>query len=485
MDLSIPHALRNYIGGRFCPPQNGKYLQNHNPATGELLCQVPDSDEPDLKDALTTARRAFPAWSATTPEERFNLLNLIAFLITEYCEELAFAETQDTGKPIANARKTDIPRSAANFRFFATAAMQFSSESHSRSHHEINYTLRQPIGTVGCISPWNLPLYLFTWKIAPALAAGNCVIAKPSEITPITAYLLSCICHEAGLPAGVLNILHGSGPGIGEMIVQHPDIRAISFTGSTETGRRVAAIAAPHFKKLSLEMSGKNPVLIFADCNWEKMMETTLQSSFTNQGQICLSGSRIFIERSIYNRFKEEFVAQATALRIGNPMDTNYQLGALTSKQHFDKVMNAIAVAKAEGGIILFGGNALKAEEPCEEGFFIQPTIIEGLTQDAQTNKQEIFGPVVTIQPFDSDEEAMQLADATDYGLAATMWTENGSRAKRIAAHIHFGVVWINCWMHRDMRTPIGGLKNSGLGQEGGWEIMRFFTEPKNVCLTF
>ncbi len=485
MDLSIPHALRNYIGGRFCPPQNGVYLQNHNPATGEFLCQVPDSSEADLADAISSANKAFPAWSATSPEERFNLLNLISFLITEYCEQLAMAETKDSGKMLAASRKIEIPRSAANFRFFATAAMQSSSESHSRGHHELNYTLRSPVGTVGCISPSNLPLYLFTWKIAPALATGNCVIAKPSEITPVTAYLLGCICHEAGLPAGVLNILHGRGDGIGEMIVKHPGIKAVSFTGSTESGRKVAALAALSFKKVLLEMGSHNPTIIFADCNWQKMLETVLQSSFANQGQICLCGRRILVERSVYERFKAEFIEQTAKIQVGNPLVASNKMGAILSQAHFNKVMNSIANAVTEGGTILYGGKSIQPEAPCEAGFFIEPTIIEGLGPVTQTNQQEIFGPVVTLQPFDTEEEAIQLANSTEYGLASSIWTENLSRANRMASHIQFGVVWINCWMQRDMRTPFGGLKNSGLGQEGGWEIMRFFTVPKNVCLHF
>jgi aminomuconate-semialdehyde/2-hydroxymuconate-6-semialdehyde dehydrogenase len=485
MDLSIPHALRNYIGGHFDLPQNGSYLQNYNPATGELLCQVPDSDKDDLEKAVRSARRAFPQWSNTSPEERFNLLNLIAFLITEYCEALSLAETLDNGKPAWLCKSIDIPRAAANFRFFATAAMQFASESHSIGHQEINYTLRQPVGIVGCISPWNLPLYLFTMKIAPALAAGNCVIAKPSEITPVTAYLLSCICHEAGLPAGVLNVLHGTGTGCGELIVRHPAIKAISFTGSTSVGKRIASIAGPMFKKTLLEMGGKNANIIFADCNWEKMMESTLLSSFNNQGQTCNCNSRILIEKSIYEKFKTDFVQLVSNITVGDPMKETSKQGAIVSKAQFDKILKFIQLAKKEGGLVLCGGKEVKVDGSAANGCFIQPTVIEGLGPNSQTNREEIFGPIVTLQSFETEREALHLANASDYGMAATIWTQDISRANRLATHLQTGMVWINSWKQQDLRTPFGGIKNSGLGKEGGLEAMHFYTEAKNVCVEF
>ena len=347
----------------------------------------------------------------------------------------------------------------------------------------INYTLRQPVGIVGCISPWNLPLYLFTWKIAPALAAGNCVVAKPSEVTPMTAYLLSIICQQAGLPAGVLNIVHGTGPGCGASIVAHSKIKAISFTGSTRAGRDIAAVAAPMFKKMSLELGGKNPNIIFADCNWSKMMAVTIQSSFSNQGQICLCGSRILIERSIYDRFRTEFVERAKKLTVGDPLLETSKQGAVVSQLHYDKVLACIALAREEGGTILLGGEAIKGEGRCENGLFIAPTIIDGLGANCRTNMEEIFGPVVTLQPFDTEEEALQLANTSDYGLSATIWTQDISRANRVAAKVNSGIIWVNCWLLRDLRTPFGGFKNSGVGREGGWDALRFFTEPKNVCV--
>jgi aminomuconate-semialdehyde/2-hydroxymuconate-6-semialdehyde dehydrogenase len=483
MNLSIPYHLENYIGGNLIAPLNGKFIDNINPATAEVYGQIPDSNEKDVDAAVHCAQKAFPVWSVTAVEERFKILNRIAELIDENLDELALAETNDNGKPLWLSKKVDIPRASANFRFFATGIIHFATESHNMEDKAVNYTLRQPIGIVGCISPWNLPLYLFTWKIAPALAAGNCVIAKPSEVTPVTAFLLSEICKEAGLPDGVLNIIHGTGPVAGEAIVSHPAVKAISFTGSTRAGERIASIAAPKFKKLSLELGGKNPNIIFADCDWEKMMKTSVQSSFSNQGEICLCGSRILIEESIYDKFKKEFIEKTKTLNVGDPLDENSKQGAIVSKIHFDKIMKCIDTAKKEGGKVLCGGNAVKLEGRCANGYFIEPTIIEGLGPQCQTNQEEIFGPVVTLQSFKTEEEALQLANATRYGLAATIWTQDISRANRVAAKVECGIIWINCWLLRDLRTPFGGMKNSGVGREGGWEALRFFTEAKNVCI--
>lgn len=459
-------------------------MDNVNPATGEVYSQIPDSNEKDVDLAVSFAQKALESWAATPAESRFKILNKIADLIDENSEALALAETNDNGKPLWLSKKVDIYRAAANFRFFAGGQMHFSADSHNMEGKAINYTLRQPIGIVGCISPWNLPLYLFTWKIAPALAAGNCVIAKPSEVTPVTAFLLGKICTEAGLPDGVLNIVHGTGPNCGEAIVKHPKIKAISFTGSTRAGERIASIAAPMFKKLSLELGGKNPNIIFADCNWEKMMRTTLQSSFSNQGQICLCGSRILIEAGVYEKFKTEFIDRAKQLTVGDPLENNKQ-GAIVSKVHFDKILNCIEAAKQEGGKIVLGGNAVKPAGRCTNGYFIEPTIIEGLGPNCKTNTEEIFGPVVTLQPFHTLEEALQLANATEYGLAATVWTQDISRANTLAAKLESGIVWVNCWLLRDLRTPFGGVKNSGVGREGGWEALKFFTEAKNICIEY
>lgn len=489
MNLDIPHHLENYIAGNLIGPLSGNFINNTNPATGEVSGQIPDSSEKDVNAAVQSAKKAFPSWSISPVEERFKILNRIAELIDANLEELALAESNDNGKPLWLSKQVDIPRASSNFRFFATGIMHFATESHHMEDKAVNYTLRQPIGIVGCISPWNLPLYLFTWKIAPALAAGNCVIAKPSEVTPVTAFLLSKICKEAGLPAGVLNILHGTGANTGEAIVKHPDIKAISFTGSTKAGERIASIAAPMFKKLSLELGGKNPNIIFADVaqseeSWKKMLFNTIRSSFANQGQICLCGSRVLIEESIYDKFKTDFLAWIEkGLKVGDPLEAETKQGAIVSKVHFDKIIRCIDTAKQEGGKILIGGKAVRLEGRCENGFFIEPTVIEGLGPQCQTNQEEIFGPVVTLQSFKTEEEALALANATQYGLAASIWTNDISKANRMAAKVESGIIWINCWLLRDLRTPFGGLKNSGVGREGGWDALRFFTEAKNVCI--
>ena len=475
--------LNNYIGGTIYPAVSGEYLNVYDPSKGMIYAQVADSDSRDVEMAYKAAASAFPAWSGLSANERAAYMVKIADLIDEHAEELALAESIDNGKPLSLAKRVDIPRASSNMRFFGNAITQFSSESHEMTD-AINYTLRQPLGVVGTISPWNLPLYLFTWKIAPALAAGNTVVAKPSEVTPMTAFLLSGLCIAAGLPPGVLNIVHGNGIKVGAEITKHPGIKAVSFTGSTGVGKEIAKVAAPMFKKVSLEMGGKNPNIIFADCDYDKMLNTTVLSSFANQGEICLCGSRILVERPLYEKFKKDFVEKTKARRVGPPLEEESKLGAIVSKVHYDKILSYIKLAKEEGGTILAGGNALKPIG-YENGWYIEPTIIEGLEHDCQTNQEEIFGPVVTIMPFDTEEEALMYADSTDYGLSCTIWTENLSRAHRMAKAIHAGIVWVNTWLQRDLRTPFGGHKSSGVGREGGLEALRFFTEPKNVCIRF
>ena len=473
-------TLRNYIDGAFRAPANGRYLDNLEPATGEVYSLIPDSGAEDVDRAVAAAKKAYPGWSALTAAERSKHLLAVAHRIEERLDELAAAESRDNGKPLKLARTVDIPRARDNFAFYATAILHDWSETHDMGAHGFNYTLRRPIGVAACISPWNLPLYLFSWKIAPALAAGNTVVAKPSEVTPYTAYLLSEILHEVGFPAGVLNIVHGTGPGVGEPLVTHPDVPMISFTGGTATGARINTLAAPSFKKLSLELGGKNPNLIFADCDFESMLRTTLQSSFANQGQICLCGSRILVERPIYDRFVAEFTERVRALRVGLPSDPETQVGAVVSAPHRDKILSYIALAQEEGGRVECGGHTVSVAG-APHGYFIAPTVITGLSMSCRTNQEEIFGPVVTVMPFDSEEEALALANATKYGLAATLWTSNLQRAHRVAHELEAGIVWINSWLVRDLRTPFGGVKQSGLGREGGFEALRFFTEPKNV----
>jgi aminomuconate-semialdehyde/2-hydroxymuconate-6-semialdehyde dehydrogenase len=477
--------IQNYINGQFVNPIQGKYLDNFNPAIGKVYGQIPNSTKEDVEKAYEAAAKAFPSWSSSTLAERSKIISKIADLILEKLAVLAAAESKDNGKPIALAKQVDIPRAASNFQFFANAITQFASEAHeSIGLNAMNFTLRQPIGVVGCISPWNLPLYLFTWKIAPAIAAGNCIVAKPSEITPMTAFLLGEICTEAGLPEGVLNIVHGLGTSTGQAIVEHPNIKAISFTGGTKTGAHIARVAAPMFKKLSLELGGKNPNIIFADCNYDKMLATTVRSSFANQGQICLCGSRIFVEEKIYEKFKKDFIKKVSELKIGDPSSEDTNIGALVSKEHLEKVKSYIDITRQEGGTVLFGGDRVTVEN-FENGYYLQPTIIEVADNKCKLNQEEIFGPVVTIMPFKTDEEALQLANDVKYGLSATLWTNNLNRTMQFSKQLQTGIVWVNTWMLRDLRTPFGGAKASGVGREGGFEALRFFTEAKNICIKY
>lgn len=480
---ALPQVIKNYIDGTLIEPIHKNYIPNINPSTGTIYAQLPDSDAQDVEMAVESAHRAFPMWSNLPHQKRSEYLMKIAQRIDEKLDYLAYAESTDNGKPLKLAKRVDIPRASANFRFYATAILHYYSQAHINETNSFNYTYKQPIGIAGCISPWNLPLYLFTWKIAPALAAGCTVVAKPSELTPLTAYLLSEICIETGLPKGVLNIVHGYGHKVGQSIIEHPKIKAISFTGGTKTGKIIASTAAPMFKKLSLELGGKNPNIIFADCNYEKMLKTTIQSSFANQGQICLCGSRIFIEKTIYEKFKQDFVKKTKALKLGPPLHEDTQMAALVSEQHMNKVLHYIELAKKEGGTILCGGKRKILEPPYDKGYYIEPTIIEGLSYTCQTNQEEIFGPVVTITPFDTEDQVLKMANSVEYGLAATIWTENLNRAHRLAHQLESGIVWINTWLNRDLRTPFGGMKASGIGREGGFKALDFFNEDKNICV--
>ncbi len=478
-------TIKNYINGKYQNPIENIWLDNYNPSNGEIYGQIPNSSKADVENAYKAAKSAFTQWSQTTFEERSRILIKISELLEANLQRFAEAESKDNGKPVSLAKAVDIPRAASNFRFFGNAITQFASESHeSVGQQAINYTLRQPIGVVGCISPWNLPLYLFTWKIAPAIAAGNCVVAKPSEVTAMTAYLLGEICNEAGLPKGVLNIVHGLGTTTGQAIVEHPEIKAISFTGGTATGAHIARVAAPMFKKLSLELGGKNPNLIFADCDYDNMLETTVRSSFANQGQICLCGSRIFVETSIYEKFKTDFVNKVKALKVGHPSETETNIGALVSKSHLEKVKQYIDIAKAENGKILCGGNSVVVKG-YENGYYLEPTVIEVPNNECRVNQEEIFGPVVTIMPFKTEKEALEMANKVKYGLSATLWTNHLKRTMQLSNQLQVGIVWVNTWMMRDLRTPFGGVKASGVGREGGFEALRFFTEAKNVCIKY
>lgn len=475
--------IQNYINGELIAPVSNQYIENFDPSRGKVYSLIPDSNEKDVELAVNAAKNAFKGWSNTSKEIRSRILQKIAFLIEDNLDKLAFIESVDNGKPLHLAKTVDIPRAAANFNFYATGILHYSSHAHSMEDTAINYTLRQPAGVAGCISPWNLPLYLFTWKIAPALAAGCTVVAKPSEVTPMTAYLLSEICIQAGLPKGVLNIVHGLGPKVGNAIVSNKDIPLISFTGGTKTGAHIASVAGPMFKKMSLELGGKNPNIIFADCDYDKMLSTTMLSSFANQGQICLCGSRIFVERPIYEKFKNDFVEKTKKLTVGPPLQDGTKIGAVVSKPHMEKILSYVELAQQEGGKVLCGGKRKILDGEFKDGYYVEPTIIEGLTYNCRTNQEEIFGPVVTITPFDKEEEVLMMANSTIYGLASTVWTQDITKANRVASELHTGIVWINCWLLRDLRTPFGGVKSSGVGREGGFEAFDFFTEPKNICV--
>ena len=475
--------IGNYINGELVAPESGNYLENIEPATGKAYSLVADSDAADVEAAVKAACAAFPEWSSTPVADRAAVMETIAELIDKNLRLLSEAESRDNGKPVRLAAKVDIPRASANMRFYAGAMKYFSSESHMTDDVALNYTTRMPHGVAGCISPWNLPLYLFTWKIAPALAAGNTVVAKPSEITPMTAYLFSKLCIEAGLPPGVLNIVYGLGHKAGQALVAHPRVPVISFTGGTTTGAAIAKTAAPMFKKLSLELGGKNPNIIFADADLEEAIKISLQSSFSNQGEICLCGSRIFVERPVYKKFLNAFAEKTRQLVVGDPGDNDTQVGAVVSENHLNKILSYVNLAREEGGEVVVGGKCIKLKGRCSSGYYMQPTVITGLTPACRTNREEIFGPVVTVTPFDDEEEVLDYANSTDYGLSATIWTQDLKKAHRVAHKVKSGVVWVNCWLLRDLRTPFGGMKQSGLGREGGFDALRFFTEEKNICI--
>ena len=475
-------VLSNFINGDYVNPKSNNYLDVFEPATGQVYCQVPNSNGDDIHLAVNSAIDAFPEWSSLSLDERSLYLKTIAEMIESRLDEFAKYESKDTGKPISLAKSLDIPRAVSNFRFFAEYASQFEFEFNINNDSSHNTVIRSPLGPVGCISPWNLPLYLFTWKIAPALITGNTVVAKPSELTPFTAFKFGEICNDAGLPAGVLNIIHGQGMTAGDALISHSGIKAISFTGGTATGKVIASKSAPMFKKLSLEMGGKNPAVVFSDCDYDAMLETVVKSSFSNQGQICLCSSRIMVEENIYNKFRKDFVEKVSALIVGDPIEDSTQIGSITSKPHLDKVMTYIELAQKEGGTILTGGKQVNIKGRCEGGWFVEPTVIDGLINSCRTNQEEIFGPIVTIIPFKDEGEAIDIANDTEYGLSATIWTEDIDKATRVARNIDAGVIWINCWLVRNLRTPFGGMKQSGMGREGGTEILNFFTEPKNIC---
>ena len=481
MGSSEISVVRNYIGGSFVDGKSESWFDVLEPSTGRLFAKAVLSGKEDVDSAVIAAKGALPGWSSLEMKERARWLDMIADGLEGVFEEIAELESRDTGKPISLARSVDASRSVANFRFFAGLLLEQETEFF-QMEDATNYVVNKPVGVGALITPWNLPLYLLSWKVAPAIGMGNTVVCKPSELTPMTADLLMRVIDVVGLPPGVINLVHGEGAGAGEPLVSHPDVDLVSFTGGTSTGEKVAASAAPMFKKISLELGGKNASIVFADCNMESTVEGVVRSGFLNQGQVCLCGSRILVEDGIYDEFERRFVESVEKMTIGDPLDESSDLGALISPEHLEKVRSYIDLAKEEGGTILTGGT------PClpsrfDGGNWISPTVIGGLEYDSRCATEEIFGPVVSLHRFDSEEEAIEIANCTRYGLAGSVWTEDLEKGKRVSERIDSGMIWINTWLHRDLRVPFGGVKDSGVGREGGRWSLGFFSEAMNICV--
>ena len=473
--------LRNYIGGQFLTHSGGQWIDNPEPATGSHICRIPLSDASDVDAAVDAARVAQPAWGALSHSERADWLDRIADGLETRYEEIAALESRDTGKPISLARTVDAHRSVLNFRFFAGILREHEEDVFEMAS-ATNYVVNKPVGVGALITPWNLPLYLLSWKVAPAIGMGNTVVCKPSELTPMTADLMMQVIDKVGLPAGVVNLIHGDGTGAGAPLIAHSDVDLVSFTGGTSTGEKVAASAAPAFKKLSLELGGKNASIVFADCDMDSTVAGVVRAGFLNQGQVCLCGSRVLVEDSVYVEFRDRFVDAVEAMRIGDPSDETTDLGALISEDHLAKVRGYVELAKQEGGTLLTGGT------PClpsgfEGGNWMAPTVIEGLGPDSRCSTEEIFGPVVTLHPFGNEDEAVTIANNTRYGLAGSVWTSDLDKGRRVSEAIDTGMVWVNTWLHRDLRVPFGGVKDSGVGREGGKWSLGFFSEAMNVCV--
>lgn len=475
--------IQNFIGGKFEKYEGKDFLDIINPATSKCYGKLPNSDSSVVDRAVQAAKKAFKGWSKTPKQERSRILNKIADIIESRIEELAQAESRNQGKPVSLARTVDIPRVVSNFRFFAGAILHHTEMASEMDGTAVNYTVRTPVGVCGLISPWNLPLYLLTWKIAPALAVGNTIVCKPSEFTSVTAWMLASIMNEAGVPAGVCNMVFGGGFTAGKSLVVHPDVPLISFTGGTVTGEHIIRDSAPHYKKLYLELGGKNPVLIFNSANLAECIPTTVRSSFSNQGEICLCGSRIFVQEGIYEEFLKQFVEAASKLKVGDPKNETTNIGALVSDQHRQRVESYIQLATEEGGKIVLGGNRPTLEGELNNGFFLNPTIIANLSPSCRVQQEEIFGPVVGISVFKTEEEAIQLANDCKYGLSAVVWSQDVQQVHRVSLEIETGTVWVNCWMVRDLRMPFGGVKHSGIGRASGSHSIDFYTEQKTVCI--
>ncbi|CAH1247981.1 ALDH8A1 [Branchiostoma lanceolatum] len=482
--MPVELVLQNFIDGQLVGTEN--HIDSYNPSTGEVYAKVPDSGEAEVNAAVQAAKAAFPGWSETPAAERSRILNQIADLIENHSEEFVQAESRDQGKPVSLARAVDIPRAIYNFRFFATTILhKTESATYLENMQATNYTVRTPVGVAGLISPWNLPLYLLTWKIAPAIACGNTVVCKPSEMTSVTAWMMCRLLNDAGLPQGVVNVVFGYGPKAGEAIVKHPDVPLVSFTGSTPVGQRITEQSAPHCKKLSLELGGKNPCIIFADADMEKCIPTVVRSSFANQGEVCLCSSRIFVQRSVYEQFLQKFVDATSKIQVGNPADPMTTMGALVSKEHLNKVKGYVNLAYEEGATIMCGEGKgeLKLSDNLKNGYYMLPTVITDVKDSSRCMQEEIFGPVTCVVPFDTEDEVIMRANNVKYGLSASLWTQDVSRTMRMGRKLEAGTIWTNCWMVRDLNMPFGGMKASGVGREGYKDSVEFFTEEKTVCI--
>ncbi|WJR76593.1 2-hydroxymuconic semialdehyde dehydrogenase [Bradyrhizobium sp. NP1] len=480
--------LSNFIDGRFVDAGT-RTFENRNPVNGDLVNLVREADASAVDAAVAAARRALKGpWGRTSEQERAVLLRKVADGIMRRFDEFLAAEVRDTGKPASLASHIDIPRGAANFNVFADQILTLSTETFRMATPDgagaLNYAIRVPRGVIAVVCPWNLPLLLMTWKVAPALACGNAVVVKPSEETPTTATLLGEVMNEAGIPQGVYNVVHGFGPGsTGEFLTRHPGVDGITFTGETATGTAIMKAAAEHVRPVSFELGGKNAAVVFADCNLDKAIEGTMRSVFANCGQVCLGTERVYVERPIFDAFVERLKAAAAKLKLGDPFDKATTMGPLISQEHRRKVLSFYDKAKAAGANVVIGGGAPKLDAPFAEGSFIEPTIWTGLPETSSVVRDEIFGPCCHIAPFDSEEEAVTRANDSRYGLATSIWTENLTRAHRVAAQIEVGITWVNSWFLRDLRTPFGGSKQSGIGREGGVHSMEFYTELRNVCI--
>jgi aminomuconate-semialdehyde/2-hydroxymuconate-6-semialdehyde dehydrogenase len=479
----------NFINGEYVPARGGRSFDKRSPVTGALIAKVAEASEADVDAAVKAARAALEGpWGKITPAERGDLLYALANEINKRFNQFLEAEVADTGKPVSLASHIDIPRGAANFKVFADTVKNVSTEFFEMATPDgagaINYAVRRPIGVVGVICPWNLPLLLMTWKVAPAMACGNTVVVKPSEETPQTATLLGDVMNAVGIPKGVYNVVHGFGPNsAGEFLTRHPGVNALTFTGETRTGAIIMKAAADGARPVSLEMGGKNPAIVFADCDFDAAIEGTMRSCFANCGQVCLGTERVYVERPIFDKFVAALKDKTEKLKLGLPEDKATSMGPLISLEHRNKVLSYYGKAVVEGATVVTGGGTPKMPEALANGAWVEPTIWTGLPDTAATVTEEIFGPCCHIAPFDTEEEVIKRANALDYGLAASIWTTNLARAHRVSGRIEAGIVWVNSWFLRDLRTPFGGMKQSGIGREGGVHSLEFYTELKNICI--